>query len=119
MRPFSTSISTSVASWPSPACSACQRPEPFMDIASGPHRYVDPAVVGNLDGALVAGVGVAHHAATGIVGQDALQLPRRLFGAVRDHDHAGVDGAADADAAAVVDADPRGAAGRVEQGVED
>ena len=40
-------------------------------------------------------------------------------GAVGHHHHAGVDGAADADPAAVVDAHPGGARGGVEQGVQD
>ena len=61
---------------------------------------------------LVARVGVAHDAGAGIVRQHALDAARALVGAVRDDLRAGVDRAADADAAAVVQRDPGGAGGR-------
>src|SRR5207302_4690352 len=66
------------------------------------HWDANAALVSHLDRALVAGVGVAHHTAARVIGQHALELFRRLVSTVRDHDHAGVDGAPDADAAAVV-----------------
>ena len=67
----------------------------------------------------IAGVGVAHDAEPGIARQHALELLVRLARAVGDDDHAGVQRVADADAAAVVDRHPGGAARRVEQRVED
>ena len=55
----------------------------------------------------------------GIAREDALEPCRGLGRAVGDDDHAGVQAVADADAAAVVEADPGRARGRVDQGVED
>jgi hypothetical protein len=62
---------------------------------------------------------VAHHAGAGIARQHALEALRRVVGAVRHDDHARVDRVADADAAAVMDADPRRARGDVEERVQD
>jgi hypothetical protein len=67
---------------------------------------------------VVAGVGVAHHAGGRVVPQHALDALGGGVGAVADDDHAGVLRIAHADAAAVVQADPGGAAGGVEQRVE-
>ena len=63
-------------------------------------------LVGHLERALVAGVGVADHARAGVAGEHPVELLGGELGAVGDADHPGVDRAADADAAAVVDADP-------------
>src|ERR1700680_2537128 len=104
IRPSSTSISTSLATRPSQARSACHRPDPF--IASAVHRNVDAAFVRNVDRALVPGVGVSHDAGAGVIGEHALELSRSLIGAVRDDDHAGVYGATDPNSAAVVNAHP-------------
>ena len=54
---------------------------------------------------------MAHDAGAGVVGEHALQPRAPVVGAVGHDLGAGVDGAADAHAAAVVDGDPRRAAG--------
>src|SRR5690349_17407971 len=77
------------------------------------HGDTDAAFVGDLDGAVVAGVDVADDAHAGVVGQESFELLRGEVRAVRDGDLPGVEGAADADAATVVDRDPRGARGGV------
>ena len=89
------------------------------DQSRGPHRDADAALVGDLERALVAGIGVADDAHAGIGGQDALQARGGLGRSVGDDHHAGVERVADADAAAVVEADPGGAGGGVDEGVED
>ena len=83
--------------------------------ASGSAR---PRSRGHLHRALVARVGVAHHAHARVGRQHALELLRRQVGAVGDAHHARVDRAPDADAAAVVDRDPRRARCGVHQRVE-
>ena len=70
------------------------------------HGNVDASLARNLERPLIAGVGMPHHAGAGVVGQDALQFRRRCLAAVGHHDHARVDRAADADAAAVMNAHP-------------
>mmetsp|Transcript_6403 Transcript_6403/g.26196 ORF Transcript_6403/g.26196 Transcript_6403/m.26196 type:complete len:559 (+) Transcript_6403:860-2536(+) len=61
---------------------------------------------------------MAHHAGARVVEQHALQAPGHGLGAVGHDDHAGVLRIAHADTAAMVQADPGGAAGRVEQRVQ-
>ncbi len=68
--------------------------------------------------ALVAGVDVTDHAHPGIARQHPFELGGGEVAAVGDAHHPGVDRAADADAAAVVDAHPRRPARRVDEGVE-
>ena len=71
----------------SAAISGDSRPSP----ATGrpiPHRDADAAVGGHLDGAVVAGVGVADHARAGVVGEHPLQLLGGQVGAVGQGDHA-------------------------------
>jgi hypothetical protein len=82
------------------------------------HRQFRPCSRAQATALLVAGVGMAHHAGGGVVPEHALDALRRRVGAVADDDHAGVLRVAHADAAAVVQADPGGAAGGVEQRVE-
>src|SRR6185437_16332679 len=82
------------------------------------HGDADAAFVGDFDGAVVAGVGVADDAHAGVVGEEAFEFLGCEVGAVGDGDLAGVDGAADAHAAAVVDGDPGRGGGRGGQGVE-
>ena len=55
---------------------------------------------------LVPRIHVPHRARTWVGGQNPLQPAGRVVAAVGDDDHAGVQTVADADAAAVVDADP-------------
>ena len=70
--------------------------------------WADEAVlVGGGHGVVVAGVSVAQDARRRVGRQHALEPVAGVVGAVGDDDHAGVDGVADADAAAVVDAHPR------------
>ena len=71
------------------------------------HGDAYAALGGDLGGAVVAGVDVADDAHAGVVGEDPLDLLRGEVGAVGDADLAGVERAADADAAAVVERDPR------------
>src|SRR5699024_11840366 len=66
---------------------------------------------GDLVGPRVAGVDVADHAHGGVVGEQALELLPREVRAVGQAHLAGVDRAADAHAAAVVDRDPAGSGG--------
>src|SRR5258708_359374 len=107
IRPSSTSISTSVATCPSHACSACQTPDPLMSrLSLYVHGNVDASLARNLERALVAGVGMPHDASAGVVGQYALELRRRRFAAVGHDDHARVDRAADSDPPAVMHAHP-------------
>src|SRR5207247_399762 len=92
--------------------------------ASPPPSRRDPGQVeavapGPGDRLRVASVGVAHDAGARVGRQHALEPPRRVGAAVGDDDHAGVDRITDADAAAVVDGDPRRAGRRVHEGVED
>src|SRR6266496_2418624 len=82
------------------------------------HRYPDAALSGNLDRPLVARVGVMNHAHARIGGQHALELPGGELGAVGHHDHPGMLRVADADPATVMDRDPAGAGGRVDERVE-
>src|SRR6478752_6618574 len=88
------------------------------DISALLHRDADTAVGGHLIGPLVAGVDVPDDAHAGVVGQHPGQLLGGQRGAVGQRHLAGVQGATDADPAAVVDGHP-GRAGRgVDQRVE-
>ncbi len=78
-----------------------------------------PRSARDLDRPLVAGVDVADDAHAGIGGQDPLELPGGQLRAVGHDDHPGVLAVADPGAAAVVDADPGGPRGRVDQGVQE
>ena len=93
--------------------------QPRVDGRAGAHRDRDAALVGHFDRPVVAGVDVADHAHARIVGEHPLELLGGEVGAVGDADLAGVDRAADADAAAVVDAHPGGARARVDEAVEE
>ena len=61
---------------------------------------------------------MAHHAGARIVPQHALEAARRIIRAVADDDHAGMLRIAHADAAAMMQRNPGGAARRVEQCIE-
>ncbi len=93
-----------------PVCSTAGR--------AGPHRYGDAPFVGHPAGLFVTSVDVADDAHPGVVREHAGQLLRRQRRTVGHADLAGVDGPANPDAAAVVDGDPRGPAGRVQQRIE-
>jgi MFS family permease len=81
------------------------------------HRYLHPTFLRACSGFFIPGIDVTHHAGAGIVGQHALQPPRCLR-CVIGHDHLpGMDGVADADAATVMDGDPRRARCRIQQGI--
>src|SRR6267143_487173 len=69
-------------------------------------REVDPVPSRELDRVWIPGVGVTHDAGSGIGRQDTAKLLASERRPVRDGDHAGVDGVADPDAAAVMDRDP-------------
>src|SRR6185503_10668756 len=68
---------------------------------------------------VVAGVEVAEHTCSRIRGQDPLEPLGRVARAVGNDDHARVDGVADPDAPAVMNADPRRPGGRVQESVQD
>src|SRR5215475_12458906 len=70
------------------------------------HGDADVALGGDVAGPLVAGVDMPDHAHARVVGQNPLELLRGQRRAVGHADLAGVDGAADADTAAVMDRDP-------------
>src|SRR5690606_36012033 len=54
------------------------------------HGKLQAEALGAVDGGLVAGVGMAHHARSAIVDQHALQPLGGRIAAIRDDDHAGV-----------------------------
>src|SRR5260221_4981084 len=70
------------------------------------HWGADAAFPGYLLGTVVAGVDVADDARAWVVGENPFEFLCGQGGAIGHADLAGVDGAADADAAAVVDRDP-------------
>ena len=70
-------------------------------------------------GLVVAGVEVPDDAHARIRGQYALEPLCRCLGTVGDDDHAGMDRVADADAAAVMDADPRRSRCDVDERIQD
>src|SRR5216683_2424351 len=80
---------------------------------------MDAALAGDLDRALIPGVGVPHDSGAGVVGEHPFELACRLVGAVRNHHHPRMDRSPDAHPAAMVHAHPRRAAGGVEERVED
>src|SRR5690349_14755900 len=83
------------------------------------HGTVEVLAPGARDGGLVSRVGMAHHAARRVVAEDASQAGVRGRRPVA-HDHdAGMLRESHADAAAVVDGDPRRPARGVEEGVEE
>src|SRR5690606_25887806 len=82
------------------------------------HGNAKPVLRGDLLGTLVARVDVSDHTHTRVVGEHSFELLGRERCPVRDRDLSSVDGAADADASAVVDGDPGRPARRVDQGVE-
>ena len=84
-----------------------------------PHRDPHAEPVGRLDRLVVARVDVAHDAHPGVGEQRAPDPLRGELGPVGDADLAGVQREAHADAAAVVERDPRGARRRVDERVED
>ena len=70
------------------------------------HRQLEPLLLRTRNGFRVAGVGVAHDAGAGIVGEDALEAAVGFRRAVADDHHPGMLGKADPDAAAVMDRNP-------------
>ena len=62
--------------------------------------------LGNLAGAVVTGIGVAHHPRARVVGENPLQADSRLVAAVGHHLGAGVDRLAHPHTAPVVDRHP-------------
>src|SRR4051812_5127654 len=76
------------------------------------------AFAGGEFGFVVAGVDVAHDAEGGVALEDALEAAGGFGRAVGDDDLAGVKRVADADAAAVVEGNPRRAVDRVCERVE-
>ena len=98
--------------------SAAKRPTSLV-LLRRQHRYLDAALACNLSRASVAGIDVAGHAHAGVGGQHPFQAHSRFRRAVGDDHLAGVQAVADADAAAVVEADPGRAAGRVDERIED
>ena len=117
-------VSGAASSWGvSSSCALAQGRIPDGDDRQHAHR---PSLIGmrtprspaTCDRSLVAGVGVAHDAGARVGGQHALELLRGQRGAVGDAHHSGVDRAPDAHAASVMDGDPGGARGGVDQRVE-
>src|SRR5687767_13988747 len=82
------------------------------------HGDADGAFLRDVEGPFVAGVGVADDAHAGVVGEEAFELFRGEVRTISHRNLAGVDGTADPHAAAVVQRDPGGAGGGVEQGVQ-
>src|SRR5712691_1522141 len=82
------------------------------------HGNLHAGLARELDGFGIAGVGVSGNTDAGIVGEHALDARGHFFGAVGDRDLSGVLRVPDAHAAAIVNRNPRCAAGGIEQGVE-
>src|SRR5690348_12431578 len=82
------------------------------------HRDFDVVLFGEGDGFGIAGIRVARDADARIVSENALDARSHFLRAVSDRDLAGVNGVADADAAAIVNRNPARATGGVEHGVE-
>jgi hypothetical protein len=81
--------------------------------------HVDFVPYGAGDRILIAGVGMTHHAGGRIIPENASNLLAGLDRAVRDQSHARVLRIAHTNAAAVMERDPRRAARRVEQRIQD
>src|ERR1035438_4739874 len=82
------------------------------------HRDFDSLLLREVFGFVVACVDVAGYAYAGVVGEDALNALRHLVGAVGDSDLPGMLRVADAHASAVMNRNPRRAAGGAEQRIE-
>ena len=95
------------------------RPAHVRRHAPARHRRLEAVPRCRGDRLVVARVDVAQDARARVGREHPLEPLRRLVGAVGDDDHARVDRVADADAAAVVDADPGRARRDVEQRVQD
>src|SRR5713226_5263877 len=94
-------------------------PDPHAsDQSRSLHWNVDAAFMSDFDRALVPGIGMPHHTGAGIVGEHALELARRVGGAIRDDHHPRMYGPTDAYSAAVVHTHPRSPARRVEKRIE-
>src|SRR5262245_29689167 len=81
------------------------------------HWHVDSVTPGCLYGLRITGVGVADNPHAGIGGQHSLQAARGLRRAIGDDHLTGVLAVADADATAMMEGYPGGAANGVNQGV--
>src|SRR3546814_5601684 len=115
-----TAYEMRISDWSSDVCSSDLYPQ-RLSLRLCPcvqHRQVEALLAGAVDGVLVAGVGVAHDAGSRVVPQHALDSFRGGLAAVADDDHAGVLREAHADAAAVVQRHPGGAAGGVQRSEE-
>ena len=73
----------------------CESPVSYSSVGSR-----NPCASGRLDRLGVSRVRVTEHTHAGVGREHALEPLRRVLGAVRDDDHAGVDRIADADSAA-------------------
>ncbi len=87
--------------------------------SAGLTGYLETVLLGRGARVVVAGVEMTEDADARIGGQYPLQPFRSVIRAVGDHDHTRVNGVADPDAATMVDAHPRRARSRVEEGIED
>src|SRR5579871_1172943 len=79
---------------------------------------IEPIRPGARDRIFIPRIGVTHDPARGIVPKHPFEATRRLRGSIGDDHHAGVLRISDADTAAVVQRNPGGPAGTVEQRIE-
>src|SRR5262249_12287744 len=82
------------------------------------HGNIDLVRGGKLDGARVAGIGVAKDASTRVARENTLKTAFGIVRAVSDDDHTGMLGKADADTATVVNRYPRCTGSSVYERVE-
>ena len=82
-------------------------------------RAIDAVLAGEVDGSLIAGVGMADHPHPRVGGEHPLQPVRHRRRAVGNHHHASMDRVSDANPTAVMDRDPAGPGGGVHQRVQD
>src|SRR5438270_4896595 len=80
---------------------------------------IDHSLAREIDRVWISRVSMPHHPGAWVGREDALELFSAQRRPISDHDHAGVYGVADADAAAVVHGHPGRARGGVDERVED
>src|SRR3546814_19719042 len=119
-----TAYEMRISDWSSDVCSSdllfeLEQITPNVALASRHlrHRQLQPLLLRTSLRNLIPCIRMPHHAGARVVPQHAGDAPVGGFGAVADDDDAAVLGVANPYPAAVVQADPGGAAGDVEHGV--
>src|SRR5919112_279739 len=77
------------------------------------HRQIDATFPCRVDGEVIPGIRMPHHAGAGVGRQYPLQPALRCVTAVGHNDHSGVDRVSDAHSTAMVNRDPAGTTGGI------